>query len=58
MERPVIKNMDELKNMCQPIADFLHENCNPYTEIHISNEMISVTTVECGIPIKRKDGQS
>ena len=59
MERPIIKNRDELKKICQPIVDYLQKNCNPYIEVHISMDEIRVTSVECGIPIsERADNQN
>ena len=55
MERPVIKDIEEFSNMCEPIVNYLRENCNPYVEVHISTERISVTSVECGIPLNNND---
>ena len=53
MERPIIKNQDELKKTCQPIVDYLQKNCDPYIEVHISMDEIRVTSVECGIPLMK-----
>lgn len=50
MERPVIKNMTELKAMCKPLMEYLQKNCDPYVEIHISTDDIKVTSTECFIP--------
>ena len=50
MERPVIKNMTELKDMCLPIMEYLKEFCDPYVEVHIGSEDIRVTSTECFIP--------
>lgn len=51
MNRPIIKDTEELKHLCNPVADYLSKNCNPYTEIHITDSEIKVTSVECGIPL-------
>lgn len=56
MERPLINDTDEFKNICQPIISYLKNIGNPYVEVHISMDEIKVTSVECGIPAKTIDG--
>lgn len=51
MNRPIIKDKEELKQLCDPIVEYLRKNCDPYTEVHITDCKIRVTSVECGIPV-------
>lgn len=57
MKRPLISNSDvkRFEEMCQPIISYLRKHCDPYTEVHISMDEIKVTSVECGIPVKKND---
>lgn len=52
MNRPIIKDTEELKQLCKPVVEYLRKNHDPYTEVHITDSEIKVTTVECGIPLK------
>lgn len=58
MKKPLISDSDveQLKVMCQPVISYLEKYCDPYTEVHISMDGIKVTSVQCGIPAKAKDG--
>lgn len=58
LERPLIKNMKEFEALCGPVVKYLRNNGNPYTEVHISQDRITVTSVECGIPLNDNGGQS
>lgn len=51
MNRPIIKDTEELKQLCNPVVEYLRKNHDPYTEVHITDSEIKVTTVECGIPL-------
>lgn len=51
MNRPIIKDTEELKQFCNPVVEYLRKNHDPYTEVHITDSEIKVTTVECGIPL-------
>lgn len=50
MQRPVILDMDEFERLCMPVVKYLKDNCDPYTEVHISSDLIRVTSDECRIP--------
>lgn len=51
MNRPIIKDTEELKHLCKPLVEYLRKNCDPYTEVHITDSEIKVATVDCGIPL-------
>ena len=51
-----LREADEFRTMCRPIISYLEKYCDPYTEVHISMDEIKVTSIECGIPVKAKDG--
>ncbi len=53
MNRPIISDTKEFAEMCKPIIEYLEKCGNPYTEVHISVHEIKVTSVECGIPLKK-----
>ncbi len=53
MKKPVVLDMEKFADMCKPIVKYLEDNGTPYTEVHISMDEIKVTTVECGIPLKK-----
>lgn len=52
MNRPMIKDTEKLKQLCSPVVEYLRKNCDPYTEVHITDSEIKVTAVECGIPVE------
>lgn len=47
----VVKDIEKFKALCRPVIDYIAENGDPYTEVHISMDSINVTSVECGIPL-------
>lgn len=47
----VVKDIEKFKALCKPVVDYIAENGDPYTEVHISMDKIYVTSVECGIPL-------
>lgn len=56
MQNPLANSADELKELCQPVIAYLEKYCDPYTEVHISMDGIKVTSVQCEIPARIKDG--
>lgn len=51
----VVKDIEKFKALCKPVVDYIAENGDPYTEVHISMDKIDVTSVECGIPLVNDD---
>lgn len=51
MNRPIIKDTEELKRLCNPVVEYLRKNCDPYTEVHITDSEIKVISVESGIAL-------
>ena len=43
----------QFMEMCMPIVDYLKENGDIYTEVHISVDEIKITSVECGLPLNK-----
>lgn len=43
--------MDEIEEMCKPIAEYLKENYNPYYTLSISSNEIKLTSNEIFIPL-------
>lgn len=56
MQSPLANSAEELKELCQPVITYLEKYCDPYTEVHISMDGIKVTSVQCGVPARTKDG--
>lgn len=51
VEQMVVKDIEKFKALRKPVIDYIAENGDPYTEVHISMDKIDVTSVECGIPL-------
>ena len=51
LKKMVVKDIEKFKALCKPVVDYIAENGDPYTEVHISMDKIDVTSVECGIPL-------
>lgn len=47
-------NIQQLKEICMPIVNYLKENENIYTDVHISMNEIKVTSVKYGIPLYKE----
>lgn len=45
------ENMQELKNIAEPIIKFLQRNYNPHTAVIIKEDCIKVVSDEMNIPI-------
>jgi alkaline phosphatase len=43
---------EELKELCQPVVDWLKKNHDPHTEVHITAEHIDLMESVIGIPVK------
>ncbi len=56
MDKPLVSDVNEFREMCQPILSYLKKYGDPYSEVHISMDGIKVTSVVCGIPAKITDG--
>lgn len=54
-KRLVVKDgrIPQFIEMCMPIVEYLKENGDIYTEVHISIDEIKITSVECGIPLNK-----
>lgn len=50
--------MNELKEMCVPLIEYLKSNHNPYIEISITMDAITLKQSVVGIPVKNKSDQS
>ena len=46
--------MDKLETLCQPLVEYLKENHNPYTEIVVTMDSITVKQRTLGIPLKKQ----
>lgn len=46
-----IKDMEELKQLCNPVIEYLKENCDSCTEVHITDSEIKVISIKYGIPL-------
>lgn len=47
----VVKEMDELEKICEPLRKYLIENYNPYVTISVAYNGISVKQEKIWIPI-------
>lgn len=46
--------MEELEKVCQPLVKYLKDNYDPYTEIAITMDSITVKRDVEGIPVNKK----
>lgn len=47
--------MEELKQLCSPVAEYLRENYNPHVRLIISQDYIKLAINEIGISLGSKD---
>lgn len=47
-----MKEADKLTKLCEPLIEYLKENHDPYTAIHVSMDKVELSYVKLGIPIK------
>ncbi|MBQ7067013.1 MAG: hypothetical protein IJN92_09375 [Lachnospiraceae bacterium] len=51
------KSVEEIKELCAPVINYLRDNYDPYTEISITNDGIRVKQTILGIPDDRAGNQ-
>ncbi|WP_162832177.1 hypothetical protein [Clostridium hydrogeniformans] len=49
-----LKEINELKNLCTPIVEYLKENYDPYCKVIISDNEIKLVSTKIGIPINQE----
>lgn len=48
--------MNRLEQICHPLVEFIKENYNPYTEITVTMDSITVKQNVEGVPLKGQAG--
>ena len=46
---------EELKQLCEPLVNYLTQNHDPHTQIIVSMDSILITKTEIGIPLDNND---
>lgn len=49
------EEMEELKQLCEPLVNYLTQNHDPHTQIIVSMDSILITKTEIGIPLDNND---
>ena len=49
------EEMEELKQLCEPLVNYLTQNHDPHTQIIVSMDSILITKTEIGIPFDNND---
>lgn len=50
-----MNKFEELSKVCEPLIEYLRNNCDPHTCVVVSTDSLKILRVELGVPIEVND---